>query len=146
VTAATGALASIVAHHAPSSGRHYLPALIGSWANQSIEKQFTREPAMFWSILTLDLGLVVPAGVAVALGLRRNSGSPTARKGLYTLVGWFALVPPSVTAMAVAMLANDDPAGSAGQVAIFGAATAAFWAFAMHVFRPLFANPEASTL
>lgn len=112
----------------------YLPALVGAWTNEPIDRAFTREPAMFWSILALDLGLVVPSAVAVALNLYR-SRSPS--KGLYALVGWFALVPPSVSAMAVVMLANDDPSASVGQVLVFCAATVAFWVFAFGLFRPV---------
>jgi len=115
----------------------YLPALVGAWTNEPIAREFTREPAMFWSILALDLGLVVPGAVAVAVNLYR-SRSPS--KGLYALVGWFALVPPSVTAMSVVMLANDDPSGSIGQVLVFGGATLAFWTFAFCLFRPLLSD------
>ncbi len=113
----------------------YLPALAGAWTNQPISPEFSTEPAMFWSILALDLGLVVPGAVAVAVGLRRSP--PAATKGLYALIGWFALVPPSVTAMAIAMVINDDPAGSPAQVAVFTVSTGIFWAIAYRVFRPL---------
>jgi hypothetical protein len=42
---------------------------------------------------------VVPCTIATALALRR--GTPVATKAMYGVVGWFALVPPSVAVMEV---------------------------------------------
>jgi hypothetical protein len=61
-------------------------------------------------IAILDLGLVVPATVAVAVGLWL--GASWARKGAYAVIGWFALVPVSVAAMAITMQVRGDPDGS----------------------------------
>jgi hypothetical protein len=121
----------------------YLPAIAGSWNQAAIGPEFVREPGMFWSILTLDLGIVVPATVYAAVALRH--GSPAAAKAVYAVLGWFALVPPSVAAMALVMVLNHDPNGSAGQVALFALATAVFWAFAYRVFRPLLTTSEQRT-
>lgn len=114
----------------------YLPAIVGSWNRTSIAPEFAREPGMFWSILTLDLGVVVPATIYASVALRR--GRPAAAKAVYAVLGWFALVPPSVTAMALVMVLNHDPNGSVGQVVVFAVATSVFWIFAYRVFRPLF--------
>lgn len=113
----------------------YLPALVGSLGREPLTGEFAEEPGFFWSILLMDLGIVVPVAVATAVGLWR--GVPHAAKALYGLVGWFALVPPSVAAMSVAMVLNDDPNASSASVALFAAAAAAFGAYAVGLYRPL---------
>lgn len=121
----------------------YLSAVTGSWDQTAIAPEFAREPGMFWSILTLDLGIVVPATVYASVALRR--GSPVGPKAVYAVLGWFALVPPSVTAMALVMVLNHDPNGSVGQVVVFAVAAAVFWVFAYRVFRPLLATDGQRT-
>lgn len=113
----------------------YLPALAGSVGEEALTEEFAAEPAFFWTILLMDLGIVVPLAVAAAIGLRHGTGA--AVKGQYAIVGWFALVPPSVAAMAVAMVVNDDPHASSASMVVFVAAAAAFGMVAVRVFRPL---------
>lgn len=113
----------------------YVPAVVGSLTGQPLSGEFRQEPAFFWTILLMDLGIVVPSAVAAALALRRGSG--VAVKAMYALVGWFALVPPSVTAMAVVMVVNDDPYASVASLGLFSVAAVAFTAFAVAVYRPL---------
>ncbi|HEY5852538.1 MAG TPA: hypothetical protein VIW24_00425 [Aldersonia sp.] len=79
---------------------------------------------------------MVPATVVAGIGLLR--GARWSRKALYAVLGWFALVPPSVAAMAAAMFVNDDPNASAGQVVVFSVAAIVFAAFAARVYLPLF--------
>lgn len=121
----------------------YAPALLGVWNSHAIAPEFAREPGMFWSILTLDLGVVVPVTLYASLALWR--GSPTAPKLLYAVLGWFALVPPSVAAMAVVMVLNDDPHKSVASAGLFLAAAAVFGAYATRVLRPLLRGREAET-
>lgn len=116
----------------------YLPALAGSLADQPLTGEFREAPASFWTILLMDLGIVVPTTVAVALALRR--GSAVAVKAMYAVVGWFALVPPSVAAMALVMVAADDPYASPASLVLFSVAAVAFLAFADKVFRPVLAD------
>jgi hypothetical protein len=116
----------------------YLPALIGSATEQPLTDEFRAEPAFFWTIVLLDLGVVVPCALATAYMLRHRARSAT--KVLYAVVGWFALVPPSVAAMAVAMVINDDPHASIGSTVLFITAAAAFSAFALRLYRPLFSS------
>ena len=113
----------------------YVPSLLGSLTEEPLPEEFAQEPAFFWTIFLMDLGLVVPLAAATAVRLRR--GVPEATKAMYGLVGWFALVPPSVASMAVVMLVNDDPNASAASVAVFGVAAAAFAAYAVRLYRPL---------
>lgn len=107
---------------------------------------FTAEPVpaaapditMYWSIFLLDIGVVVPTAVATGVGLLR--GSRWARKALFGVVGWFALVPPSVAAMSIVKLLRADPNGSVGDTAVFAIVTVIFWSLAALLFRRLFAS------
>jgi len=87
----------------------YLPLFVGSVTGAAIPREFASAPAFFWSIV-LDLGIVVPATVAAAVAALR--GSSLAVPATHAVVGWFALVPPSVAAMAAAMVVRDDPYAS----------------------------------
>jgi hypothetical protein len=53
------------------------------------------------------------------------------------VIGWFALVPPSVAAMSAAMSINDDPHASTANLVAFTAAAVVFGAYAITVYRPL---------
>jgi len=94
---------------------------------------------MYWVIFFLDLGIVVPAAVATGVGLL--TGSRWASRALYGLVGWFALVPPSVAAMSVAKVLRGDPNAATGDTIVFIVATGIFWLIAYRLFRPLFTPP-----
>jgi hypothetical protein len=113
----------------------YIPAFVGTIAGDPIPADALDDPTMHWLIVMLDLGVVVPATVAAAFGLLR--GAVWAPKALYAIVGWFALVPPSVAAMALVMLARDDPHANVGQTAVFTIAAFVFLVFVAWVYRPL---------
>jgi hypothetical protein len=81
---------------------------------------------------------VVPATVVAGIALIR--GGRWAHPALYAILGWFALVPPSVAAMGATMLANDDPYASAGQVVVLSVLSLLFAGFAVWVYRPLFSR------
>ena len=84
----------------------YLPLVVGAFSGAAIPEEFAQAPAFYWSIVLLDLGLVVPVTLVAAGATWRGSG--LALPATYAVVGWFALVPPSVAAMAVVMLVRDD--------------------------------------
>jgi hypothetical protein len=113
----------------------YLPAIAGAWSHEPISGEFREARTFFWSIVLLDLGVVVPVTVAAAVALLR--GSTAGQRAVYGVVGWFALVPPSVTAMAAVMLARGDPHVSVPTLFVLSVATLAFWAVARTVFGPL---------
>ena len=119
----------------------YLGAISGCLHGSPIPEEFAEARAFYWSIVLLDLGVVVPATVAAGVGLLR--GARWSGKALYAVLGWFFLVPPSVAAMAAVMLVNDDPDASAGQVLVFAIAAVVFAAFAVRVFLPLLATTAA---
>jgi hypothetical protein len=116
----------------------YLSALVGAVNHEPIAAEFRDARTFFWSIVLLDLGVVVPMTAAAAIGLLR--GTPAGHRALYGVVSWFALVPPSVTAMAAVMLVRDDPHGSVPTLLLLVAATLAFWAVAFTVLNRLVAD------
>lgn len=109
----------------------YLGPLLGG----AMPAEFADARTFFWSIVLLDLGLVVPATIASAVALFRRT--PSALTALYAVLGWFVLVPPSVMSMAAVMVVRSDPAGSVGQVVVLGVVAVVFIVFAATVFRPL---------
>lgn len=100
-----------------------------------IAAEFAESPAFYWSIVLLDLGIVVPATAVSGVALIR--GSRAAHTALYAVLGWFALVPPSVAAMSLAMVVNDDRYASVGQTVMLGVVSVLFLAAATWIYRPL---------
>lgn len=113
----------------------YLPVLAGSATEEALPDEYAENPAFFWTIVLMDLGLYVPATIAAGVGLLR--GAAWAAKGAAAVVAWFAIVTIAVTAMGIAMLANDDPFASTGQVVMFVPLTVVAVAVAGWLFRPL---------
>lgn len=115
----------------------YLPGLAGSASGDPIPSDAREQPAMYWSILLMDMGVVVPATVAAGVSLLRG-GAAWSRKAAHAVVGWFALVGTAVAAMGVAMLLDGDPNASGAAVAVFGMAAMAFVGLALWAYGPLF--------
>ncbi|HZP73699.1 MAG TPA: hypothetical protein VFA97_10010 [Gaiellaceae bacterium] len=112
----------------------YLPALVDASGNNP-SAGYRAGPTFFWTIALLDLGVFLPTLLATAVGLRH--GRPWARKTLWLVSGWLALVGPAVCAMAAAMEIKHDPGSSPGGVVLTGALAVALVAFAVYVYRPL---------
>jgi len=113
----------------------YLPAVSGATDRSAIPAEFAAARTFYWSIVLLDLGVVVPAALAAGLLLVRRL--PGATVAMVAVVGWFALVPPSVAAMAVVMLVDGDPHASGGQAGMLSAVAVLFAGFAAWAFRPV---------
>jgi hypothetical protein len=113
----------------------YLPGLADWMSAEPTAKDYLAGPIFAWTIALLDLGLALPASVAVCIGVHR--GARWARKGLYTIVAWYALVGSAVAAMAISMYARDDATMSVAQMAIMSVLGAALVALAMLVYAPL---------
>jgi hypothetical protein len=108
-----------------------------------VPAEYREEPTFYWSIVLLDLGIVLPATVAAAVAVWR--GTRTAAAALYGVVGWFALVPPSVASMGAVMLAREDPYAAAGQVVALTTVAVLFAVYAVVVFRHLFGRHQTDT-
>lgn len=120
----------------------YLPQLADWTSSSPTDTGYLAGPTFSWTIALLDLGVFLPATVAVCIGLPR--GAPWAQKALYAVAGWFGLVGAAVAAMAVTMHANGDPGSSLHEVLFLCALGLAFLTLAVVVFRPLVSQPEAS--
>ena len=118
----------------------YVPALVGAVTGAEISQEFLAARTFYWSIFLLDLGLVVPATFAAAVTLWR--GRETGERAGYAVLGWFALVPPSVAAMAGVMLARGDEHGSWPTFVLLSAVSLVFAALTAGVFRPLLGSRD----
>lgn len=116
----------------------YLKSFADALSAHPARAEYVDNPTPFWVISFLDLAIAAPAAAVSGWALLR--GLPWAKKALYALVGWFALVPPSVAAMGVAMLARDDANASVGSTVAFVLFALVFAAFALWLYRPLFAQ------
>ncbi|MDH3307283.1 MAG: hypothetical protein OEO77_07185 [Acidimicrobiia bacterium] len=114
----------------------WLPALIELVEGTPALGAFRENPTSFLLIGWLDLGIVVPAALAAAVGLLR--GARWARKAAYAVIAWFALVPASIAAMAITMNVNGDPNADAGTMWVLTVAGALFTVGAAALFVPLF--------
>lgn len=114
----------------------WLPFLLELTQGDPTSPDFTENPTSFLLIGLLDLGLVVPAALTAGIGLRLHAS--WSRTAAYAVIGWFALVPAAVAAMAIAMVANGDPAADTGTAVMFVAAAVVFTAGAASLYRPLF--------
>ncbi|OLT32496.1 hypothetical protein BJF84_10555 [Rhodococcus sp. CUA-806] len=112
-----------------------VPRYLGPIFGGAMPAEFADARTFFWSIVLLDLGLVVPATTVTAVALFR--GTQSAQKALYAVLGWFALVPPSVAAMGAVMVARSDPNAAVGQVVVLTVVAVVFMGFAITIFRPL---------
>ncbi|GAA1570753.1 hypothetical protein GCM10009742_11590 [Kribbella karoonensis] len=113
----------------------WLPGLAALVSASTPDAAYTDNPTAYLVIALLDLGLVVPACVAVAFALRR--GAAWARRSAYALIGWFATVPVSVAAMAVTAVVREDPQADRGGAIGLVAVALAFLVVAVLLYRPL---------
>jgi hypothetical protein len=104
-------------------------------ADRAARSEYDEHPTAYWLVAFLDLGVVVPITVATAVGLLRRR--PWAARAFYAIVGWYALVSGSVAAMALTMLARNDPAASTSRAVLLTAAATLFLILAGRVFLPL---------
>lgn len=90
----------------------YLDALSASPTNVG----YLTSPTAFWLVKFMDVGIVVPAALAIGVGLL--SSRPWAGRAAQAILGAYAFLATSVSGMAIAMYANDDPDASVAQVVV----------------------------
>jgi hypothetical protein len=122
----------------------YLDAFAGMAAGTPLSAAYQNDVSMFWSIFWLDLGIVVPVTLGAALALFR--GTAAGRRALYGVVGWFALVPPSVAAMALVKVLRADPHAAVGLTIMFVAVSLGFLLVAIRLYAPLLAPSTGARL
>lgn len=119
------------------------PLGLADWMSaEPTDTGYLAGPVFGWTIALLDLGIALPATVAVCIGVRRGAG--WAQKGLYAVVSWYALVGLAVGAMAIAMYARDDPAMPGGQMAMMIGLGLVNVALAVALHAPLLRRRAAS--
>lgn len=113
----------------------HLRTMIAAWTDPQSLTEYASAPTPFWLVKLMDLGIVVPLAIATGIGLLR--GLRWARRVLYPLLTGYALLSVSVSAMAVVMLARDDPDSSLALAAGFGLFTLALLALMATLYRSL---------
>jgi hypothetical protein len=113
----------------------YIPTLADWMSATPTAKDYIAGPNFSWTIALLDLGLALPATVAVCIGYRRTAA--WARRGLYALTGWFALVGAAVAGMAITMQVRADPAMTLMQMIVMTVLGAALIALAVVLYAPV---------
>jgi hypothetical protein len=116
----------------------HLPGLVDAWADQPTSTEYLADPVVFWLVKFMDLALVVPALVAVGIGVLRDTA--WVAKARYAAAGWVALLGSSVAGMAIAMQATADPAATFGNTVAFSVFAGIALVLAFLVYRPLFAG------
>lgn len=113
----------------------YLPGLADVMRARPTNADYLAGPTIFWIIALEDLGIVIPAMLAVGIGLWRQR--PWAARASFAVAGWAGLVPLAVAGMGLASYLDRQPSVSAGTVALLGALAAAFLIPAAVCYRPL---------
>jgi succinate dehydrogenase/fumarate reductase cytochrome b subunit len=116
----------------------HLPGLVDAWADQPSSSEYLADPMVFWLVKFMDLALVVPALVAVGVGVLRKAAP--LEKAKYAAAGWVALLGSSVAGMAIVMQATGDPAATMANTVAFSLFAAVGLAVAVLVYRPLFST------
>lgn len=113
----------------------FVPGLLAALHSPPTSVGYLAAPTLFWVDSLMTVGLLVPAAVAAAIGLRRNA--TWARTAAYTVIGWSALVPASNGAGLLVARLNDRP--GAGSAATAAAVVIGAWLFllAMVLYRPV---------
>ncbi|MEV4488660.1 hypothetical protein AB0K04_00920 [Micromonospora coxensis] len=101
----------------------HLPSILTAWTDPTALTEYASSPTPFWMVKLMDLGIVVPAAVAVGVGVLRRAG--WAQRMAYPLLIWLTCLAVSVTSMAVVMLADGDPDASPVLAIGFGVVTVA---------------------
>jgi hypothetical protein len=118
------------------------PLALADWTSaKPAANDYLAGPTFGWTIALMDLGLALPASVAVCIGVRH--AARWAQKGLYAIVAWYALVGTAVAAMAISTYVRDGSTMSAAQMAIMSVLGAALVALFMLLHAPLLRRAQA---
>lgn len=122
----------------------HLSGLVGTWRNEPTALEYLNTPTPFWLVKFMDLGIVAPALIVIAIGTLRNAR--WAEKGKYSAIGWVALLGSSVAAMAIVMLAKGDPSASTATTIVFGVFAALAVAMALRAYWPLIRSGQVGAV
>ena len=94
----------------------HLPTLLNALSDHPTNVGYLSSPTAFWLVKFMDLGIVVPIAVTVGVGLVKRCS--WARRPLQAVLGGYAFLATSVSAMAVVMYAKHDADASLTQAAV----------------------------
>lgn len=114
----------------------HLVGFIDAVADHPSSSAYLETPNTFWVVKFYDLGIVVPAALAVGWGLLRRR--PWAQEPAYAILGGYVLLGWSVAGMAWTMLVNNDPDAALTVALAMTALSGAGTVFAWRLYRPLF--------
>ncbi len=120
----------------------YLPGIAGSLTEQPLPAEAAADPAMYWLIVLMDLGIFVPTAVVAGWAVLRRSAE--AWHVLRGCVAWFTLTTIAVGVMSATMLVKDDPSASAAQLGMFAALGVATILYAIRLHRRALPKPPAT--
>jgi hypothetical protein len=119
----------------------HVPGLIDAWRDVPVSAEYLAAPTPFWVVKLMDLGIVVPVAVTVAVGLLRDA--VWARTPVYALLSWSTFLGASVAGMGIVMLVQDAHGATVGNAVAFSAFAGLAAVFMGVVYRPLFTPVRA---
>jgi len=114
----------------------HLPSFLDAIRDQPTAVQYLSSPTPFWLVKLMDLGIIVPAAVAVGIGALRHR--EWARKPVYAILGAYTLIGASVAGMGITMSLRDDPDASMATLVGMTLLAVLLPAVTCYVYRPLF--------
>jgi hypothetical protein len=120
----------------------HLPSMLTAWRDPAALTEYASSPTPFWLVKLMDLGIVVPAAVAIGVGLLRQAEA--ARRAAPVLLTGYTCLGASVAAMGLVMVATGDPDASVGLSAGFGVFAAVLAVLTALLYRPLLAAGPAA--
>ena len=108
--------------------------MLTAWRDPGALTEYASSPTPFWMVKLMDLGIIVPAAVATAIGLLK--GAAWARRAMYVLLTGYTCLAIAVAAMGLVMYANADPDASLGLAGGFLAFALAFVTLTVLLYRP----------
>ena len=113
----------------------HLPGLLDAWRAQPTGSELLADPAVFWLVKFMDLGIVVP--ILLVVGIRQLRRRPASAPMAYAMVGWMALLGSSVAGMAIVMQIEGAPGASPANTVAFSAFAAIALAVTVRAYLPL---------
>jgi hypothetical protein len=118
----------------------YLGSLPDMMGSAPAMEEYRAGPTFVWTITLLDLGLLLPAVAATCIGVR--CGVRWARRALYAVVAWLALIGTAVAGMAVAMRLQGQPSMSVGAMVVMLALAVMLLGIAVLLYAPVVRRPR----
>jgi hypothetical protein len=120
----------------------HLPTYLDAVSGHPTTVGYLTSPTAFWLVKFMDLGILVPAALAVGVGMLRRR--PWARRPMLAIVGGYALLGVSVAAMAVVMSLRGDPDASVATLVGSVAAAVILVGLAGYLYAATLALPDAA--